>query len=177
VVYVAKRCRLYDIDPLQVHTWHGFHVWASVMATLDLSAASTSNWQIARVTRWDCEKIAQNEAQPILSLYVHKYINVEKVFATKKSSQSKLSPDRRKFTQYVHSAAGWQGWANFRPVGDCLFYICMQFIENYRNSPHFGATHFRCKGFALILTKMVRAILWATFSQTVLVTLLCRSLM
>jgi hypothetical protein len=48
-----------------------------------------------------------------------------------------------------------------------------QLMENYRNSPHFGATFSIGWGFAIILTKTGWAMLfWATFSQTHLVTLL-----
>jgi hypothetical protein len=49
------------------------------------------------------------------------------------------------------------------------------FFENYKSSPHFGATFFRGYGYLSIITKMGWATFWAIFSQTHLVTLLITS--
>jgi hypothetical protein len=46
-----------------------------------------------------------------------------------------------------------------------------QFIENYRRSPHLGATFYHGLGFAIILTKLGWDSFWATFLKTHLVTL------
>jgi hypothetical protein len=53
-------------------------------------------------------------------------------------------------------------------LGDCFLEQC---FETYRGVGNVWAAFFRGTSFVLILTNMVKATFWATFSQTHLVTL------